>query len=275
MNVRLKLSALLALMALCGCAATATAATRSPSPSRAWKVRVTAPGQFDLALAEVRFGAPGPVARPGARGSLSTAPMRIALSGPTGLDYVAAAVTRSALHGRPRALVLVVNRRPRGSLAPDLARIGLAVTAARSLGPPVVLQLADPFTHPPAGTVPALCNLPTHGVSLAPGDLRSVLSRGTALAPFSVEVAIAQAYDVVCRRPYDPAFRQAVTQAPPPNCLTAQVSIISCCPPNAMCLPPPCFPCACGPSPCAAQAERIRSRAIACPLGTPPVACPL
>jgi hypothetical protein len=201
--------------------------------------------------------------------------MRLAVSGPTGLDYVAAAVTRSALHGRPRALVLVVNRRPRGSLAPDLARIGLSVTAARSLGPPAVLQLADPFTHPSGGPIPALCNLPTHGVALAPGDLRSVLSRGAALGAFSVETAIAQAYDAVCRRPYDPAFRQAVTQAPPPNCLTAQVSIISCCPPNAMCLPPPCLACGCGPSPCAAQAGRIRSSAIACPLATPPVACPL
>jgi hypothetical protein len=275
MNLRLRLPALMALTALCGCVATAVAATNSPSPSRVWKVRVTTPAQFDLSLALVRFGSPGPVARPGARGSSPAGSMRLALSGPTGLDYVAAAVTRLALHGRPRALVLVVNRRPRGSLAPDLARIGLDVTAARSLGRPLVLQLANPFTRPSGGPIPALCNLPTHGVSLAPGDLRSVLSRGTALGAFSVETAIAQAYDVVCRRPYDPAFRQAVTQAAPPNCLTAQVSIISCCPPNAMCLPPPCLPCACGPSPCAAQAGRIRSRAIACPLTTPPVACPL
>jgi hypothetical protein len=275
MNVRFRLPLLVAVMALGGCVAAAAASTTTPSQTRVWKELVTAPSQFDLSLAEVRFGAPTPVARPGARGSQAAGAMRLALSGPAGLDYVAAAVTRSALHGRPRALVLVVNRRPRGSLAPDLARIGLAVTAARSLGPPVVLQFANPFTRRSAGPIPALCNLPTHGVSLAPGDLRSVLSRGAALGAFSIETAIAQAYDVVCRRPYDPAFRQAVTQAAVPNCLTAQVSMISCCPPNAMCLPPPCFPCACGPAPCTAQAGRIRPSAIACRLETPPVACPL
>ena len=275
MNVRFKAAALLALTTVCGCVGPAAPATASLVQTRVWKERVTAPSQFDLSLAEVRFGAPTPVARPGARGSQASGAMRLALSGPTGLDYVAAAVTRSALHGRPRALVLVVNRRPRGSLAPDLAGIGLAVIASRSLGPPVVLALANPFTRPSAGPIPSLCNLPTHGVSLAPGDLRSVIRPGSALGAFSVEAAIAQAYDVVCRRPYDPAFRQAVTQAAPPQCLTAQVSIISCCPPNAMCLPPPCFPCACGPAPCAAQTGRIRTNAIVCPLATPPVACPL
>jgi hypothetical protein len=188
---------------------------------------------------------------------------------------VAGAVTRFSVRGRPRALVLVVNRRPRGSLAPDLARVGLTVTAARRFGAPLLWQLSDPLTHPPTGLTPALCDLPIRGVSLTGSDLRSVLSRGAAPSGFSAETAVAQAYDVVCGRPYDQAFRQAVTQGSVPTCQTGQASGISCCPANAMCVPPPCAPCPCGPALCPVPLASGRKAAIACPLASPPIPCPL
>ena len=234
-----------------------------------------APAQFDLSLAEIRFAAParGASSVAGARRLASS--IRLALRGPTGLDYVAAAVTRLTVSGRPRALVLVVNKRPRGSLAPDLARIDLTVTAAKRLGAPVVSQVSDPLTRVSIVLTAALCGLPTRGTSLAAGDVRSVLRRGVALTGFSAEAAIAQAYDMVCQRPYDQAFKQAVTQGSGPTCEAAQTKIVSCCPPNAMCLPPSCPPCPCGSAPCAATVARSPQTAIACPLQTPPIACPL
>jgi hypothetical protein len=256
-----------------GARAAAAPRAENANATRAWKESVIAPAQFDFSLAEVRFGRPARVA--GARVSRGAGSIRIALRGATGLDYVAAAVTRSSISGGPRALVLVVNRRPRGSLAPDLARIGLTVTAFRRLGPAAVSQSSDPFTRVRVGPTPALCDLPIRGASLVAGEIRSVLSRGVALTGFGAEAAIAQAYDVVCRRPYEQAFRAAVGQASPPTCEAAQANILSCCPPNAICAAPPCPPCPCGSIPCATPLGTARPAVIACPLQTPPIACPL
>jgi hypothetical protein len=278
MNLRSTLPMLLAaLVALSTHAIGAWAAAGShgtnANATRVWKESVMAPAQFDLSLAEVRFGRPARGARTRAVRGLGA--IRIALRGPTGLDYVAAAVTRSGIGGGPRALVLVVNRRPRGSLAPDLARIGLTVTAARSLGAASVWQISDPFTQVRIGLTPALCNLPTRGASPVAGDIRSVLSRGVALAGFGAGAAIVQAYDLVCRRPYEQAFREAVSQASAPTCETGHATIGSCCPANAICAAPPCPPCACGSIPCATPLRPGLQTAIACPLQTPPIACPL
>jgi hypothetical protein len=255
-----------------GAWSTAAAHATHGDTTRAWKESIIAPAQFDLSLAEVRFGPParGPRARP----SPGVGAIRIALRGPTGLDYVAAAVTRSGVSG-PRALVLVVNRRPRGSLAPDVARIGLTVTVARRLGAAVVSQVSDPFTRLRIGLTPALCDLPTRGAALVAGEIRSMLSRGVALTGFSATAAIAQAYDVVCRRPYEQAFRQAVSPTSPPTCETGKANIGFCCPPNAICAPPPCPPCPCGSIPCATPVRAARQAVIACPLQVPPIACPL
>jgi hypothetical protein len=253
----------------------AAAARNGTSSSRVWNKRVTAPAQFDLSLAEVRFGAPAHAARADASRSPARGWVRLALRGSTGFDYVAAAVTRFRVLGRPRALVLVVNRRPRGSLAPDLAWVGLTVTASRGLGAPALLSLSDPFTRPSTGLSPALCDLPVHGLSLVAGDLRSVLSRGLALSGFSAERAIASAYDAVCGAPYDAGFRLAVTQGSVSPCGPAQANILVCCPPNAMCVAPPCPPCPCGVGPCPVPLAQSRQSVIACPLQAPPVACPL
>jgi hypothetical protein len=278
MNMRstrpLFLAALVSSLTLAtGALATAAPHATHASATRAWKASVIAPAQFDLSLAEVRFGRParGTSAKP----ARSVSSIRIALRGSTGLDYVAAAVPRSGVLRGSRALVLVVNRRPRGSLAPDLARIGLTVTAARRLGAAFVSQVSDPFTRVRIGLTPALCDLPTRGASLVAGDIRAVLSRGVALTGFSAQAAIAQAYDVVCRRPFEQAFRQAVSPAPAPTCETATANIGFCCPPNAICAPPPCPPCPCGSIPCAAPLRTGRPAVIACPLQAPPIACPL
>jgi len=268
------LAAPLALLTLSiGTSVTAAAHATHANTTRAWKEGVVAPAQFDLSLAEVRFGRPARGAR--ARASRGVGSIRVALRGPAGLNYVAAAVTRAGVSGGSRALVLVVNRRPRGSLAPDLARIGLTVTAARRLGAAVVSQVSDPFTRVGIGLMPALCDPPTPGASLAAGEIRSALSRGVALTGFSAAAAIAQAYDVVCRRPYEQAFRQAVTQGSGPTCEAGPAIVASCCPPNAICARPPCPPCTCGSIPCATPLGRARQAVIACPLQTPPVACPL
>ena len=238
---------------------------RGAGATRAWTEHIAAPAQFDLSLAEIRFGAP----ERAAGGEAAVGSLRLDVRGATGLDYVAGGVTRVGALGRPRALVLVVNRRPRGSLAPDLARIGLTVTAARRLGRPLVSQVSNALTRP-GRIAPALCEVPIRGASLAARDLRAVLRRGPALGGFSAEAALAQAYDVVCRRPYDPAFRRAVRPCEGPG-----ASPVACCPPNALCLPPPCPACPCGPGPCPVALSRARVAALACPLAPIPVPCPL
>ena len=124
-------------------------------------------------------------------------------------------------------------------------------------------------------------------------DLRAVLSAGRTLAGFSTAAALAEAYDVACGLPFDPAFGRAVS-----GCSTASFAA-GCCPPNAMCAvpapgpaptptptPPPApipVPPGCGcpsPPPCAAgyacplAATRGFNRVIACPLvASPGIAC--
>ncbi len=282
MTVRLSLALLACVVALGVCSAAAAApGPGDPSGTRVWHEYLAAPAQFDLSLAEISFGAPAHVASAGASRSADKSSIRLALRGTTGLDYVAGAVTRFNVRGRPRGLVLVVNRRPRGSLAPDIARIALSVTAARRLGAPIVAQISNPFTRH-VGLTPRLCDLPIRGASLTASDLRAIISRGLQLrvaqgdgeVRFGAEAAIAQAYDAVCGRPYAPVFRQAVTQGSGSSCEPAQASGI-CCPPNAMCLPPACPPCPCGTAPCPLPVSPAPKAAIVCPLASPPIVCPL
>jgi hypothetical protein len=240
---------------------------------RTWKEYLTAPSQFDLTLAEISFGAPARVAGQATGRPRREGPMRLLLPASTGLDYLAGAVTRFSVLRRPRALVLVVNRRPRGSLAPDLVRIGLTVRATARLGDPLMWQVSDPLTRPSA-LIPALCDLPPGGGSLAASDLRSVLSRGPALGVFNAGEALVQAYDLVCHRPYQQAFRLAVTQGSGSACEPGRPGVL-CCPPNAICVPLPCPACPCGTAPCPAPIVTARKAAIACPLASRPVICPL
>jgi hypothetical protein len=212
-----RLIALLILLTMC--APAASAAGQTP-PTRTLGVRLSAPAQFNITLAQVRF-----------RDS-AVKPSRLALSQAPGLYFVAGALVRRPAAGGPRALVLAVNERPRGSQAPDLGRIGLRVTAARSFGAPSLRQVVNPLPRPVgAGAVPALCGPAAHRRTLAAGDLRSLLSAGRAPAGFDAAAAVAQAFDIVCGRPYDVAFAQAVT-----GCGTGFAA--GCCPPNALCATP-------------------------------------
>src|ERR1700730_11788492 len=263
-----------AAAAIGACAIGAAAShTHDTRVVRTWKEHLHAPSQFDLTLAEISFGAPARVAGQATSRPRHEGPIRLVLPASTGLDYVAGAATRFSVLGRPRALVLVVNRRPRGSLAPDLARIGLTVRASTSLGDPLLWQISNPLTRP-SGVTPALCDLPPRGGSLAASDLRSVLGRGPALSGFSAGEALVQAYDLVCHRPYQQAFRLAVTQGSGSTCEPVRAGVL-CCPPNAICVPLPCQPCPCGTGPCAVPIAPARKAAIACPLASPPVVCPL
>jgi hypothetical protein len=280
-------SALLASAVIIGaCAGAAPAAPRATGAggARVFTEYIAAPAQFDLSLAEISFGAPARIANAGGPRRYRSA-LRIALRGTAGLNYLVGAVTRFNVRRRPRVLVLLVNRRPRGSLAPDIARVGLRVTAARRLGAPRLLQLANPFTRPATGLTPALCDLPTRGPSLTAADLRAVLSRGLGLAGFAPADAVAQAYDAVCARPYSPAFRQAVTRGSGSSCEAGQAIVAGCCPPNAICAappppppappPPPCPPCPCPRVPCPLAVTPGGQTAIACLPQSQLIACPL
>jgi hypothetical protein len=284
MNLRFKVSLLASAVAIGACAGAASAATHATGAAgaRVFTEYVAAPAQFDLSLAEISFGAPARIANAGGPRSYRSA-LRIALRGTAGLNYVVGAVTRFNVRRRPRVLVLLVNRRPRGSLAPDLARIGLRVTAARRLGAPRLLQLANPFTRPATGLTPALCDLPIRGPSLTAGELRAVLSGGRGLGGFGAAAAVAQAYDAVCGRPYSPAFKRAVTLGAGSSCEAGQI-VAGCCPPNAICAsppppppqpPPPCPPCPCPRVPCPLAVPQGAGSVIACPAPGQLIACPL
>lgn len=274
MRVRCPTTASLVLLLLA--AAPGASATGQTARTRTSSVFVTAPAQFNLTLAQVRFGSSG------------GAPARLALSQAPGLYLVAGALVRRPVAGGPRALILAVNRRPRGSLAPDRARIGVRVTAARRFGLASLRQLATVLPRPPG--IPSICGGPGHRRTLAAADLRPLLSAGPALPGFNAAAAVAQAFDVVCARPSDPAFAQAVT-----GCSTTGFAA-GCCPPNAVCaappsptpaptpsptptptpMPAPCTPCQRPPCTTAIcpLAQTAALRVIVCPLpATGAVAC--
>jgi hypothetical protein len=170
--------------------------------SRTWPLTLS-PAPDDLALAQVSFHAPG-------RGRLPKGSVRLAVSGPFGADYLAAATPRFVTPGAARALVLLVNR-PSALLDP--ASVHLRLTAWRSLGAPAARTLEDPLARAGSAATPALCDLPVHGSPLAGSELRVLSSRGAALAGFDAGAAIAQAYDLACGLPYAAAFKQAVERA--------------------------------------------------------------
>jgi hypothetical protein len=224
--VRLPLCVVVAVaLALAVPAAARSVATRTST------VNLTAPAQFNITVAAVAFHAG--VGRP----------LGLALGQAPGLYYVAGAIVRRPVAGGPRALVLAVNERPRGSLAPDRVRLGLRVRAARSLGAPSLHQAVNPFPRAVGATAPpALCGRASGRRTLAAGDLRLVLAAGRPLAGFGGAAAVAEAFDAVCARAYDAAFAQAVT-----GCTSL---VAGCCPPNAMCAVPvtPSPPTACPPT---------------------------
>jgi hypothetical protein len=193
-------------------------ALATPAAAQAHRVRLRTPAQFDVTLAQVRYAVPH-----GRRPALE-----VALAGPTGLDYVAVALPRHQPRRALVALVAVVNRRPRGSQAPDLARILLGTRPSRSMRAPVVSEALNVLAGAPAKE-PRACTLGALGVA----DLRFALRGGSAPPGFGARSTIVQALAAACGRPLDPAFRTAVAAplqpVPPPP------------PPGKPC-PPPCVP---------------------------------
>jgi hypothetical protein len=202
----------------------------APTTAQAHRVHVRAPAQFEVSLAQIRYAVPhGP--RPA---------LHLRLAGPNGLDYVAAALPRHQPRRALVALVAVVNRRPRGTLTPDLADVLLSARPSRRLRAPRVSTAMHVLASRPAITSPA-CSLGPLGVA----DLRFAMRAGDPPPGFGARSTIAQALAAACGRPVDPAFRQAVGQSP------------------VQPLPPPKCP-PCGPLP-------LR---IVCPQSLPPAVCP-
>jgi hypothetical protein len=193
-------------------------ALAAPAAAQAHQVRVTAPAQFDVALAQVRYAVPhGP--RPA---------LHVALAGSAGLDYVAVALPRHQPRRALVALVAVVNRRPTGSQAPDLARILLGTRLSRAMRAPVVTDSVNVLTAgPPAKTAPACALGP-----LVVSDLRFAMRAGAPPPGFGARATIAQALAAACGRPVEPAFRIAV--APPATAPPQPVPPSPCppCPPT-------------------------------------------
>jgi hypothetical protein len=209
-----------------------------PAAAQAHRVRVIAPAQFDVAVAQVRYAVPH-----GARPAL-----RFAVAAPTGLDYVAVALPRHQPRRALVALVAVVNRRPRGSQAPDVSQILLSTRLSRAMRAPTVAQATNVLYAAPAAT-PAACRLGALNVA----DLRFAMRAGSPPPGFGARATIAQALAAACGRTVDPAFRAAVAppglELPPPK-------------------PQPCPPCP--PFPPIKPAKA----AIVCPTAQPPAACP-
>jgi hypothetical protein len=174
-------------------AAAATAA-------RSWPLTLSAaPG--DLALAQVAF----PEARSQRR--LSSSLLRVAVSGPLGDDYLAAAaLPRTLERDGPAALVLLVNR---PSALDDPVDVHLRLLAERSLGTPLTRTLADPFARA-ASARPKLCDLDLRGRALSGSQLGALSARGAALTGFALAEAVAQAYDAACGLPVAATFARAV-----------------------------------------------------------------
>jgi hypothetical protein len=163
--------------------------------------------------------------------------------------------------------VLLVNR-----VTPllDPAHVRLRMRSARALGTPSVVVMSNPFTRapetprglPPVQVIrPWPCKLTTPA-TLTASSLARISSRGAPIAGFDLTHAIAAAYDAVCGFTYPAAFRQAVHPAPAP-CVLAPL----CCPPNAMCVPPPGEPPPPGCPPCVPRTGHV------CPLAKAAYVC--
>jgi hypothetical protein len=199
---------LLALVAGCAAGATGTktasvAASRDPiaPATRTWTFTLS-PAPDELSLAQIAFRGSAHGAR------VTSSSLRVAVSGPFGDDYLASAAVR--LPGRPRALVLLVNR-PSPLLDPVDVRI--RVTARGTLGTPTVSRLSDPFTRAATAPRPSLCDLPLHGGALGVAQLSTLHARGEPLAAFAGASAVAQSYDAVCSLPFASSFEQDVTHS--------------------------------------------------------------
>jgi hypothetical protein len=230
--------ALVVVLALGGLAAAAPAhaATVKRTGARAYRVTVSGAPQSDLVVARLDFRL-GAYARHPTRNSL-----RVRLAGSTGLNYLAAGRLLPAGRRTLTALVALVNRRPPGSLAPDIAFVQLDIAGARLTHRPRASEVVGAFGQRARGSAlaPPMCRQTLR--TLAAKDVATRLASGPYFG-FPPRGVVAQGFDAACSRPVDPAFEQAVT------------AFGRC---------PPCGP----PGPAA------RAAAIPCPAATPAIVCP-
>jgi hypothetical protein len=210
-------------------AALVVVAVLAPSAAQAHRVHVRAPAQNEVALAQIRYAVPhGP--RPA---------IGLKLAGPTGAEYVAAALPRKQPKHALVALVAIVTR---GHSTADPAQILFSTRPSRRLGAPRTSEAMNLLGAQQAITSPACALGP-----LTAGDLRLALHAGAPPSGYGARSTIAQAVAAACGRPVDPAFRQAVgpfpTEPAPPN-------------------PPGCPPC-----------RPLPLRSV-CPQESPPAICP-
>lgn len=166
---------------------------------RSWLI-TAAPAPQDYSLLEVSFAH----VRADRVGPSSA---KVAVRGPFGADYLAAAAVRSPASREGRALVLVVDR-PSALLDP--ARVTLRVQATRSLGAATVLRVGDVLARGDAGSHPSLCDLRLDGAALQQTGLRALGGRGGALSGFGAAGAVAQAYDLACGLAHSSVFEADV-----------------------------------------------------------------
>ena len=166
----------------------------SEARARSHKVRIAAPQQFDFTLAWLNLRGPA-------------SGLRVDMPGAAGLTYVAAAQVRSA---RRLILVLVVNRRPRGSLAPDPASVLVRVTTRSRERAPAHSERVNIL----ANGAPGIDCSALHGRPAFGSELRALL--GGYFGPFHADEAVARGLDQACGMPIDSQFERQVRQEPPP-----------------------------------------------------------
>jgi hypothetical protein len=188
-------------------AAPAAAAAVQRTGARAYAVTVNGAPQSDLTVARLDFRL-GAYARHPTRRAL-----RFAVRGPTGLNYLAAGRLLPPTRTTLTALVALVNRRPPGSLAPDLAFVRIDVAGARLTHRPRVTQVVGAFARRrrASAVAPPMCVQTPR--TLEARDVAAVFASGPGFG-FPPQDVIAQGFDAACSRPVDPAFERAVTHTP-------------------------------------------------------------
>jgi hypothetical protein len=205
------------------------------APAQAHRVRVKAPAQYQVSLAQIRYAVPH-----GARPAL-----RLKLASSAGADYVAAALPRKQPRRAVLALVAIVTH---GANPTDPSQIVFSTNPSHRLAAPRMSEASDVLAAAPAAK-PSACSL---GPIQASG-LRLALHSGIAPKGFGARATIAQALAAACGRAVDPAFKAAVA-APTGQPVPTPIPPGKC---------PPCRP-----------IEPSQPR-IVCPLATPPPAiCP-
>jgi hypothetical protein len=191
------------------------------APSRTHTVSVTAPAKLDFTLATVIL-----------RGTASG--LHISVVGPADEEYVAAAAVRperipSATPPPPlplgafaakgagptQILILVVNRQPPGSTAPEPGSVRARIQTRAVDAAPEFSQHVDILADgAPGQNCSALISSPTLGHPYIWGDQLEALTGSG--GPFGVSETVARALDQACSDSIDTQFEGWVRQQPPP-----------------------------------------------------------